>query len=256
MERGGLRRRVRGRVRPTDERVLRADEDDRAAVAPARSARGTPLGPAESIRARARRSSCSQSASVVSTTGALLAMPAEQTRMSRPPKPSTVRRNHRLDGFLARDIDLNGKRTAVSEKRANLRSHLLRACAVEIGDDDVRAELGEHPSGRAADPARAAGDESDTARQLPRRWKLRELVALEGPVLDGKGLRLAQRPKPACRLGRVLHRDRAVIELACSLRLHRVRARRDHPDAGNEHDPWSGWILSDTVGSRPTTLRS
>src|SRR5207344_1326853 len=31
MERGRLRRRVRGRVRAGDERVLRADEDDRAA---------------------------------------------------------------------------------------------------------------------------------------------------------------------------------------------------------------------------------
>ena len=80
----------------------------------------------------------------------------------------------------------------------------LRALVVEIGDDDVGAALGEEPGRGAPDAARGTGDQRDAPCQLTTRRGLRELVALERPVLDGERLALAQRAEAAEGIGRVL----------------------------------------------------
>ena len=67
--------------------------------------------------------------------------------------------------------------------------------------------------------------ERDPAGELAARRRLRELVALERPVLDREGLGLAERLEAAERVGRVLDRDRAVVEVAREARPARVAAR-------------------------------
>ena len=132
--------------------------------------------------------------------------------MSRPPYSSTVAPRHLRDGVLARHVDVDGERPARAVGGDDLLGHLLGAVDVAIGDDDVRAARGEQARGRAADAARAAGDERDPAGELAARRRLRELVALERPVLDRERLALARasgsrrarrrRPRPRSHGGR------------------------------------------------------
>ena len=107
---------------------------------------------------------------------------------------------------------------------------------VQVGDDDMRASRCQRTRRRPADPAGCAGHERDPARQLSARRSLRELVALERPVLDRERLALAERAKAAGRVGRVLHGDRAVVQVTRGSRPRGVGAARDDPDAGNERD--------------------
>jgi hypothetical protein len=109
---------------------------------------------------------------------------------------------------------------------------LARAVEVQVGDDDVRAALGEEPRGRAADPARPAGDERDAAAELAARRRVRQLVPLERPVLDRERLGLAEREEAADRVGRVRDRDGAVVEVARDARPAGVGAARDDPEPG------------------------
>ena len=67
--------------------------------------------------------------------------------------------------------------------------------------------------------------ERDAAGELAARRRLRELVALERPVLDRERLALAERPEAAERVGGVLDRDRTVVEVAREARPARVAAR-------------------------------
>ena len=113
------------------------------------------------------------------------------------------------------------------------------------------SELGEPACSRPADPARAAGHERDATRELPARRRLRQLVALERPVLDRERLRLTQRAEPARGVGGVLHLDRTVIEVAGEPGPTGIRAGGEDPDAGHEHDSRPGRINRE----RPTLVR-
>src|SRR5262249_33543525 len=110
------------------------------------------------------------------------------------------------------------------------------------GDDDVGAAPGQNAGGGAADPARPARDDGHPAGELAARRRLRELVALERPVLDREGLALAQRAEAAQRVARVLDGDRAVIEVPCEPGPASVRARGDDADTGDEGDARPGRI--------------
>ncbi len=162
--------------------------------------------------------------------------------MSRPPYSSTVAAGHLDDGLLVGHVDVDGDAPAEAVRGDDLVGHLLGAVDVEVGDDDVGAALGEQARGGAADPARAAGDQRDPAGELAARRRLRELVALERPVLDRERLALAQRAEAAERVGRVLDRDRPVVEVAREARARRVGARRDDADARDEHDARPGRV--------------
>ena len=111
-----------------------------------------------------------------------------------------------------------------------------RALVVQVGDDDVGAACGERPGGGPADPARAAGDERDASGQLAGRRRLRELVALERPVLDRERLGLVERAEAAECVGRAFDGDRPVVEVARDARAARVGTARDDADAGHEDD--------------------
>ena len=134
--------------------------------------------------------------------------------MSMPPYSSTARRV----------ISATASSLVTSTKTARARRRPYAAVSssatssapstLTIGDDDVRAARSEQARGRAADAARAAGDQRDAAGELAARRGLRELVALERPVLDRERLALAERPEAAERVGGVLDGDRTVVEVA------------------------------------------
>ena len=124
-----------------------------------------------------------------------------------------------LDSSFVRDVRRDGDRAPEAVRGDELVGDVLRAFCVQVGDDHVRAALGEQPRGRASDPAGASGDERNPAGELAPRRCLRELVALERPVLDRERLALGQRAEAADRIRGVLHRDRAVIEVAGGVRL-------------------------------------
>jgi hypothetical protein len=63
---------------------------------------------------------------------------------------------------------------------------------VEVGDNDMRAELRQKTYGRAANAARSAGDHGYSPRKLALRRSLLELVPLQGPILDGERLCLGK----------------------------------------------------------------
>ena len=84
------------------------------------------------------------------------------------------------DGRLVGDVGRDRDRAAETIRGHELVCHLLRAVGVQVGDDDVRSALGEHARGRAADAARAAGDERDLPAQLALRRRLGQLEALGG----------------------------------------------------------------------------
>ena len=69
---------------------------------------------------------------------------------------------------------------------------LTGSLLVEVGDNDMRAELRQEACGRAANAARSAGDHSYSPRKLAPRRSLRELVPLQGPILDGESLCLGK----------------------------------------------------------------
>src|SRR5262249_61270853 len=71
---------------------------------------------------------------------------------------------------------------------------------------------------------------------------LRELVALERPVLDRERLALAERAEAAERVGRILDGDRAVVEVAGEPRAACVGSARDHADSRYEHDARAGRV--------------
>ena len=121
---------------------------------------------------------------------------------------------HLLHGVLERHVHLDGESATGSVGRLDLVRDLLRSICMQIPDDDVRSERGELPCRRAPDAAPAARDHRDAACELPAWGRLRELVALERPVLDRERLRFRERAEPAERLGRVLDGDRPVIEVA------------------------------------------
>ncbi len=136
-----------------------------------------------------------------------------------------MRAHHLRDRVLVGHVDADGERAAHAVRRDELLGDLLGALDVQVGDDDVRAALGEQARGRAADAARAAGDQRDPAGELAARRRLRELVALERPVLDRERLGLAERAEAAERVGRVLDGDRPVVEVARDARPSRRRRR-------------------------------
>ena len=146
--------------------------------------------------------------------------------MSRPPYSSTVRRVISTTASSLVTSTGRRERPANPERLDQLGRDLLGAFHIPVGNDDVRAACRERARGRPADAARAAGDERDTARELSARRRLRELVALERPVLDRERLALAQRPEPAHRIGGVLDRDRPVVEVAGEAGSPGVRLRK------------------------------
>ena len=79
--------------------------------------------------------------------------------------------------------------------------------------------------------------------ELAARRRLRELVALERPVLDRERLGLAQRAEAARRASAAsCDRDRALVEVARDPRPAGVGAARDDADARHEHDARPGRV--------------
>ena len=155
--------------------------------------------------------------------------------MSTPPKRSTAAAKAARDRVLARDVAAD-RQAAVAVGRDGV----LGAGLVEVEGDDARARGGQRVADRAADAARAAGDERDLALQLAGRRRLGELVELERPVLDREALLGVERDELAERLGARHHLDRAVVEVARDRRVLRRRAGRDEPEVLDEHDPRVG----------------
>ena len=159
--------------------------------------------------------------------------------MSSPPYSSTARRVVAItacSSVTSTSTPSGARRPPISAATSSAPAALMSATTTWA------PRLGEQPRRGAADPARPAGDQSDPAGELAARRRLRELVALERPVLDCEGLRLAQRLEPAERLGRVLHGDRAVVEVAREAGAARIRPARDDADARDEHDTRPGRV--------------
>ena len=135
-------------------------------------------------------------------------------------------------GGLVRHVHADAERMV-----ADLLRGLARAVVVDVRDDHVRAEAGEALRGGPPDAAGAARDERHPAGHLLLRRHLRELVALERPVLDAERLRLVERHEAADR-GDTLHdRDRTVVEPRRRDCRVLVLAGRDHADARDQDDP-------------------
>ncbi len=91
---------------------------------------------------------------VVSMTGALVAMPALDTRTSTPPYASTARRTMSATASSLGDVDVRRPSARRAPRAAHdLVGHGGGAVGVEVGHDDVRAELGQAARRRAADAA-------------------------------------------------------------------------------------------------------
>ena len=86
--------------------------------------------------------------------------PALLTRMSRRPKVRERLFDAALDRRLLADVHLHGNRAGQLARR------LLRAGAVDIGDDDRRAAIGEASGDRPADARGGAGYEGHPAGQI------------------------------------------------------------------------------------------
>ena len=91
------------------------------------------------------------------------------------------------DGRLVRHVHAHGERVV-----ADLLRRLPRAVLVDVREHDVSAQASQPLRGRPADAAGSAGDERHAARHLLLRRHLRELVALERPVLDAERLPLVE----------------------------------------------------------------
>ena len=102
------------------------------------------------------------------------------------------------DGVLGGDVAGDGE-AAVAVARPRRR----RAPSPSRSNATTHAPArGERVDDRAADAARAAGDERDLALQLAGRRRLRELVELQRPVLDREALGGVERDELAERLRR------------------------------------------------------
>ena len=153
----------------------------------------------------------------------------------------TAVREHRAaqhvgDGVLARDVDVHRERPARAPGGDDLLGHGGGALDVQVGHGHVRPELRQAARRRAADAAAAAGDHGDPPRELAPRRRLRELVPLERPVLDGERLGLAERAVAARGVRGVLDDDGAVVEVAGQPGAAGVAAGRDDAEPGQEHD--------------------
>ena len=160
-----------------------------------------------------------------------------------PPYSSTARRDHLLDRLLVGDV--HGATASARRRpyaRHDLVGDLLRALGVQVADDDVGAARGEQPAAARPIPLAPPVTTATRPAELAARRGLRELVALERPVLDRERLALAQRAEAAERVGRVLDRDRAVVEVAAKRARPASPPRGDDPDAGHEHDARAGRI--------------
>jgi hypothetical protein len=91
--------------------------------------------------------------------------PAQFTQTSRRPKRSTAPREL-LDGGLAADVGRDGER-ARADRLALLRDGAQRRLGAG-GEHDAGALARESERGRAADPARGAGDDDDAACEVAR----------------------------------------------------------------------------------------
>ena len=134
----------------------------------------------------------SHSASVVSSSGALEAMPAFETTMSTPPNASHRGAERGDDALLVEHVRARGDRDVAELVREG-----SRTLGVEVGRDDARATGRELACHGAADAAGGAGDERDHALELTGRRGERQLVELERPVLDRERLRVVERDEPA-----------------------------------------------------------
>ena len=103
---------------------------------------------------------------------------------------------HLLDGVLARHIHLDGESATGSMGR---RSSSATSCARLRCRSATTTCAPRAASCRAAArpmPLAAARDDRDAACELPARGRLRELVALERPVLDRERLRFRSERNP------------------------------------------------------------
>ena len=156
---------------------------------------------------------CSQSSTDVSRIGALLRQPGRADQDVEASVSEDGPTHHLAHGGLVGDVGLDWQSAALPVELDDLRGDRLGAFGVDVRHDDVRAELRELARRRAPDPAGPAGDHGDAPRELASRWSLRELVALERPVLDREGLGLAEGAEAAEGVRRVLHRDRPVVQV-------------------------------------------
>src|SRR5258705_4522353 len=241
VESGCFRRRVRGCIGTADERVLRADEDHRSALALA-------LHDAEHL---------ARHEEVAAREDLVVAVPVGHARLRHRCRGRDAGRahddvdaapfqnglaNHRLDCVLIADVDRHVHRTAQAMRRDDLFCDGRSSFDVHVGNGDVRAEPGEPESSRTADAARPAGDKCNLPRKLATGWRLRELVALERPVFDLECLLLGQRGEATCRVRRRLDCDRTTIEVAGETSLARIGAARDDADTWDDDDARAGRV--------------
>ena len=174
----------------------------------------------------------SQSSSVVSSIGALEAMPG--VRDDDVDAAEGERRlavgvdDRRLVGDVGHDCDRGV---------AEFGGVLGGTFAVDVGDDDAGALGDERPGDGAADAAGAAGDQGDRSLELPRRRRERQLVQLERPVLDPERLLVVERDEAAERGGAAHDCDRAVVEVAGEPGGLQRPPGADEADALDQHDP-------------------
>ena len=148
-----------------------------------------------------------------------------------PPKRVGGRAHHRRDLLLVRDVDLDRERVARAQ-----RDRLLGRLAIDVGDADLRALVGEQHRRLAAHAAARAGDHRDLAvepshQHLRREEHVLDLrVAVERlhPELAAEAglLEAAERRRDAHRAVRV-HREHAGLERPRDAQRPRAVARPD-----------------------------
>ncbi len=80
-------------------------------------------------------------------------------------------------------------------------------------------------------PAGGTGDQTHAARELAFGRHQAEFVLLERPIFDGVAFGVGERNETAQHFGAADHGDRAMVQFGGDLRVQRVLAGREHPDA-------------------------
>ena len=173
--------------------------------------------------------------------------PALLTRMSRTAAALDGLVDQALHRRLVGDVDGRGRRLAGT-----------RGCgllgALQVGDDDARALVGEPVGDRAADPLRRAGDDRDLAVERPHAYRSGEKdvgtrmrfcwVWISGWIFGQERLPVVAR----------LERRPAPLALVVAVVAPQVRVRRERADVRGErtHEP-TQHLLLDRDALRPRT---
>ena len=178
----------------------------------------------------------SQSASAMRSTGAEWAMPALETRMSRPPQASTVAsKAARTDASLVTSMPSPSARppptalvtsSATAAARIRASTSVIATCAPSAASRCATARPMPEPPPVTSD---------DPPSQLLLRRRQRELVELERPVLDVEGVLGRQRDVAAEGGGVADHGDRVVIDVVDDAGRARVATGSEHAEPRHQH---------------------